>query len=352
MLGDRDGDALGLADGLALGLVLGLMDGLALGEALGLDDGLVLGERDGAALGDVVGLAEGPVLGFADGSALGDAEGLALGDSVISHAVDVHRKFLPQLSPEFFPAPPLISSVVHRRFPAARQISHARANGRPAAQQFGVPVVPGGGSASHSLVGVHPTLPAHPRAPTSQHRTPVALFSFCSNVFVSVVRRHSAFSGLLPCCTMYDTCVGNRVGLAVGEALGDADGAALGRSLGAMEGPAVGIDVGLALGLEVGLGVGFGVGLDVGLDVGLRVGLALGSAVGARHALGWRPNTSISDTPTCTEPPGPRLAAPFFCTHPSMSSMRTKRTAPHGSWPLPILISKSAFSESTFRQCA
>ena len=44
LVGDTDGEPLGLIDGLALGDVEGDTDGLPLGDTLGLVDGLALGE--------------------------------------------------------------------------------------------------------------------------------------------------------------------------------------------------------------------------------------------------------------------------------------------------------------------
>jgi hypothetical protein len=61
------GEALGLAEGLGVGL--GLAEGDGLGEALGL--GLGLGSADG----DGLGLGLGDALGLADGEGLGDADG-------------------------------------------------------------------------------------------------------------------------------------------------------------------------------------------------------------------------------------------------------------------------------------
>lgn len=76
-LGRTDG-ALGLTEGI----LLGLSDGFTLGDDVGLDDGLALGLTEGFTLGDDVGLAEGLALGSADGDTLGSADGDTLGEDV------------------------------------------------------------------------------------------------------------------------------------------------------------------------------------------------------------------------------------------------------------------------------
>ena len=67
--------ALGLADGVALGLAEGLADGVAMGAALGL--------AEGEALGAALGLADCGALGLAEGLADGLAEGVAMGAACV-----------------------------------------------------------------------------------------------------------------------------------------------------------------------------------------------------------------------------------------------------------------------------
>lgn len=74
--GSKDGDKVGLTDGIALGLVEGLKDGAIVGNGDGLWDGTCEGGIDGA----IIGLADGEVVGTAEGNNDGIVEGIAVGE--------------------------------------------------------------------------------------------------------------------------------------------------------------------------------------------------------------------------------------------------------------------------------
>ena len=78
VVGDAVGESLGLQLGLADGEPVGGVVGVV-GDALGLADGLALGDRDGLSDGDPLGETDGDALGEPLGLSLGLADGLALG---------------------------------------------------------------------------------------------------------------------------------------------------------------------------------------------------------------------------------------------------------------------------------
>lgn len=80
MLGDAEGNLLGLELGFVEGALLGLNEGLFEGDGLGLLDGALLGFKLGLPEGAFEGFLEGDFEGFLLGAPVGDLEGLLDGD--------------------------------------------------------------------------------------------------------------------------------------------------------------------------------------------------------------------------------------------------------------------------------